>query len=129
VLNQDGTINSQSNPARSGSIVTFYATGWQSDFSPLADGEVPTVAQDVCLGACRAGAGTVPIPFSNQFFVPATVLYGGAAPELVAGVTQFNVQLGAFPSSITAGIFALNLGVAGLSSTSPGVSTGLWVTP
>jgi uncharacterized protein (TIGR03437 family) len=130
VLNQDGSINSQSNPARSGSIVTFYATGWQSNFSPLADGQVPTVAQDFCLGACRAGAGTaVSVPFRNPISIPVTVLYGGAAPELVAGVTQFNVQLGAFPSSITAGIYALALIVTGPSSTSPSVSTGLWVTP
>ena len=128
VLNQDGTLNSQSNPAKFGSIVTFYATGWQSNFSPLADGQVPTAAQDFCLGACRAGASTMPLPFSNQIFVPATVLYGGAAPELVVGVTQFNVQLGAFPGPITAGIF-LNLGVTGPSSTGPSVATGLWVTP
>ena len=40
VINQDGTLNSQSNPAHGGSIVTFYATGWQSSFSPLSDGQV-----------------------------------------------------------------------------------------
>jgi uncharacterized protein (TIGR03437 family) len=129
MLNQDGTINSQSNPAKSGSIVTFYATGWQSNFSPLADGQVQTVAQDVCLGACRASAGTAPIPFSNQVGLAVTVLYGGAAPELVAGVTQFNVQLGAFSSPTAVGLYAVNLIVAGPSSTSPSVSTGLWVTP
>jgi uncharacterized protein (TIGR03437 family) len=127
LLNQDGTINSQTNPAKSGSIVTFYATGWQSTFSPLADGQVATVAQDACLGACRAAAGTVPIPFSSQYVLPATVLYGGAAPGMVAGVTQFNVQLGAF--SATGGIYAFNLTVAGPSSTGPTVSQTLWVTP
>ena len=130
VLNQDGTINSQSNPAKSGSIVTFYATGWQSNFSPLADGQVPTAAQDVCLGACRASAGTaVSVPFRNPISLPVTVLYGGAAPQLVAGVTQFNVQLGAFPNSTPVDICAINLIVTGPSSTSPSVSTGLWVTP
>jgi uncharacterized protein (TIGR03437 family) len=131
VLNQDGSINSQSNPARSGSIVTFYATGWQSNFSPLADGQVPTVAQDFCLGACRAGAGTaVSVPFMNQFGVPATVLYGGAAPELVTGVTQFNVQLGAPSSPAPVGFSGvLNLTVDGPSSTSPSVSLGFWFTP
>ena len=130
MLNQDGTINSPTNPAKSGSIVTFYATGWQSDFSPLADGQVPTVAQDVCHGACRAGAGTaVSVPFRNLISLPVTVVYGGAAPELVAGVTQFNVQLGAFPSSTPVDIYAFNLIVTGPSSTSPSVSTGLSVTP
>lgn len=127
LLNQDGTINSQANPAKSGSIVTFYATGWQSTFSPLADGQVATVAQDACLGACRASAGTLPLPFSSQYVLPATVLYGGAAPGMVAGVTQFNVQLGAF--SATGGIYAFNLTVAGPPLTGPAVSQTLWVTP
>jgi uncharacterized protein (TIGR03437 family) len=85
-LNQDGTLNSSSNPARSGSIVTFYATGWQSGFAPLADGEVATAAQDSCGGNCSAASyGVMSAP---------TVLYGGAAPGIVAGVTQFNLRLG-----------------------------------
>jgi uncharacterized protein (TIGR03437 family) len=89
VLNQDGTINSQSNPAKSGSIITFYATGWQSNFSPLADGQVATTAQDGCVGTCTAYMDP-----SN-----AQVLYAGPAPGIVAGVTQFNVQLGAAQAS------------------------------
>ena len=80
VLNQDGSINSQANPAKSGSIVTFYATGWQSDFSPLADGQVATAAGDACQGSCLGAANF-------------TVLYGGFAPGIVAGVTQFNVRV------------------------------------
>jgi uncharacterized protein (TIGR03437 family) len=79
VLNQDGTINSQANPAKSASIVTLYATGWQSNFSPLADGQVATSAEDICQGSCQGSTGD-------------TVLYGGAAPGIVAGVTQFNVR-------------------------------------
>ena len=127
MLNQDGTINSQSNPAKSGSIVTFYATGWQSSFSPLADGQVATVAQDTCLGTCLGGAFTVPIPFATQFILPATVLYGGDAPGIVAGITQFKVQLGTFSAST--GSYSFGLGVNGPSSTGPGVSVWLWVTP
>jgi uncharacterized protein (TIGR03437 family) len=38
VINQDGTLNSGSNPAPAGSIVTFYVTGFQFNFAPLADG-------------------------------------------------------------------------------------------
>ena len=49
VIDQDGTINSMSNPAPGGSIVTFYVTGFQSSFAPLADGQVATVANnDAC---------------------------------------------------------------------------------
>lgn len=56
VINQDGTINSQSNPAPGGSIVSFYATGWQSNFAPFADGQIATATQDTCRGRCTAFA-------------------------------------------------------------------------
>jgi uncharacterized protein (TIGR03437 family) len=81
VLNQDGTINSQTNPAPAGSIVTFYATGFQTNFYPLADGQVATVAKNFCGSFC-----TINPP-------DARIVYAGAAPGIVAGVTQFNVQL------------------------------------
>ena len=56
VINQDGTLNSQSNPAPGGSIVSLFATAWQSNFAPLADGQVATAMRDACLGACTASA-------------------------------------------------------------------------
>jgi uncharacterized protein (TIGR03437 family) len=87
VLNQDGTINSTQNPAKANSIVTFYATGWQSNFLPLADGQVATVALDQCLELCEVFTQSVG-------GVDAKVLYGGAAPGIVAGVTQFNLNVG-----------------------------------
>jgi uncharacterized protein (TIGR03437 family) len=86
VINQDGTVNSQSNPASGASTVTFYATGWQSNFSPLADGQVATSAQDVCHGTCQVSTGGSTVP------------YGGAAPGIVAGVSQINVHIGALPT-------------------------------
>jgi uncharacterized protein (TIGR03437 family) len=131
VFNEDWTINSQTNPAKSGSWVAFYATGWQSNFSPLADGQVAAVAQDTCLGRCLGGAMTLPLPFANQIGLPATVLYGGAAPGMIAGVTQFNVQLGTF-SDAGPGAVYFNLAVQGPSSptaSGPSVSVGLSVTP
>jgi hypothetical protein len=116
VLNQDGTVNSQANPAKEGSIVTFYATGWQSSFSPLTDGQVATTAQNVCqpssvgigpppppppVPAQPAGNGPIcPVTSTLGVYAPsATVLYGGAAPGIVAGVTQFNLQIGAVAAS------------------------------
>ena len=64
VINQDGTINSNSNPAPGGSIVTFYVTGFQFNFAPLADGQVATVANnDACFALesaqCSITAETV----------------------------------------------------------------------
>jgi uncharacterized protein (TIGR03437 family) len=136
VLNQDGTLNSQSNPAQGGSIVTFYGTGWQSNFAPFADGQVATAAQDTCLGTCTASAssGTFePGGFGGgiQFVsLPATALYGGAAPGIVAGVTQFNVQLGTTTSSLdgspstATAAYSVSVGTA-----SNFVSAGVWITP
>jgi uncharacterized protein (TIGR03437 family) len=130
VFNEDWTINSQTNPAKSGSWVAFYATGWQSNFSPLADGRVATVAQDYCLGNCVAGGMTIPFPFANQIGLPATVLYGGCAPGMIAGVTQFDVQLGTF-SSGGSGPVDFVLGINGPSSPAgpgPSLEVQLWVT-
>jgi uncharacterized protein (TIGR03437 family) len=84
-LNQDGTVNSPTNPAPQGSIVTLFGTGalWPPS---LAD------------GALASGA----TPFSqemNLFQVvdsqgaEASILYAGTAPGLIDGVFQLNVQL------------------------------------
>jgi uncharacterized protein (TIGR03437 family) len=121
VLNQDGTVNSQSNPAHGGSIVTLFATGWQSNFAPLADGQVATAAQDFCLGACQANVSLPIVPFGPQLFLTATALYGGTAPGFPAGVTQFNVQLPTASSTIDSG-FSLTVG-----NSSAGVSATVWI--
>jgi uncharacterized protein (TIGR03437 family) len=99
VINQDGTINSFSNPAPGGSIVTFWVTGFQSSFAPLIDGQVATVANnDACVLAflgCTITAVAVINPHPASFLsIPTTVVYAGAAPGMVAGVTQFNLQVG-----------------------------------
>lgn len=89
VTNQDGSVNSEINPAKSGSVVTFYATGWQSTFSPLADGQVVTAANNICfsglIGVCSVDS------FDAGF--SAAVLYGGAAPGIVAGISQVNLRV------------------------------------
>ena len=130
VINQDGTLNSQSNPAPGGSIVKFYATGWQSNFAPFADGQVATAAQDTCLGTCTAGAstGVVGIPFVGGLptSLPATALYGGAAPGFVAGVTQFNVQLGTATTPPTTATAAYNVSVG---TSNNFVSQSVWIAP
>jgi uncharacterized protein (TIGR03437 family) len=135
VINQDGTLNSQSNPAPGGSIVSLYTTGWQSSFAPLADGQVASAMQDACLGTCTASAstGAIGIPFVGGTLtsLPATALYGGAAPGFVAGVTQFRVQLGTTttsippsPPSTATAAYSVSVGTAGNV-----VSAGVWITP
>ena len=84
-LNQDGTVNSLSNPAPSGSIVSLFGTGavW-----PAGSGD----------GAAPASA--IPWdPSVNNFEMvgnygtPLNILYAGNAPGLIDGLFQINVQL------------------------------------
>lgn len=84
IRNQNGSLNSETNPAKVGSTVFFYATGWPGGlFYPLTDGQIATQAQNYCGGpvVCQASEGTI--------------TYAGAPPGLVAGVTQFNLLLNA----------------------------------
>jgi uncharacterized protein (TIGR03437 family) len=118
VLNQDGTINSSSSPAKSGSIVTFYATGWQANY-PLADGQVANSAQNICLLNISC-----PVVQTNTIYpASGTVLYAGAAPGVVAGVSQLNIQIG--PIQPGSSPFQFNFYVAG-----PGnLTQTVWVAP
>lgn len=116
-LNQDGTLNSKTNPAKGGSTITFYATGWPSNFQGLADGQIATAALDSCALACYVSATT------NVYSPTATVTYGGIAPGIVAGVTQFNVKIGAIPTLY--GTFLFNFLLTGSAS----VTESVWVAP
>ncbi|MDQ6679201.1 MAG: SBBP repeat-containing protein [Acidobacteriota bacterium] len=82
-LNQDGTVNSASNPAARGSVVSLFGTGalWVPS---LQTGAVAT-------GAISAGVDRPQV--SDRFGTPAPVLYFGTAPGLNDGVFQLNVQL------------------------------------
>ncbi|HEX5228571.1 MAG TPA: IPT/TIG domain-containing protein [Bryobacteraceae bacterium] len=85
-LNQDGSVNSATNPAARGSIVSIFATGWGSNDDP----------------ASMSIAG-----------YDAPVLYSGPAPGF-PGLTQINAQIpeGFLPP----GIQAVILTVDGISS-------------
>jgi uncharacterized protein (TIGR03437 family) len=61
--NQDGTVNSNSNPAQQGSLITLYGTG--------------------------LGQGAVTLSIGGA---PASVLYAGDAPGFI-GVSQINAQV------------------------------------
>lgn len=78
--NQDGLLNSPSNPAAKGSIVTFYATGAGQSAPAGVDGAItaaplPALTQPVSL---RIGGK------------PAELKYAGPAPGQVSGVLQIN---------------------------------------
>ena len=90
VLNQDGTLNSATNRARRGGVVTFYGSGFGEWSSSVADGAVigsvlptPKAPVTVTIGGAAA-----------------KVLYAGGAPGMVSGVVQINAEV---PANISAG--------------------------
>jgi uncharacterized protein (TIGR03437 family) len=91
ILNADLSNNTASNPAARGSEIVLYATGAGVLKPAEEDGVLapsknpPLIAQPV----------TVTIGGQN-----ATVMYQGAAPGLVAGVSEINVQV---PAAVTPG--------------------------
>ena len=91
ILNQDGTVNSASNPAPVGSYVSVYATGEGQTNPAGIDGK-------------PAGSPT-PRPVAQPITatvggLPAQVQYAGGAPGLVAGLLQANVQI---PTGVASG--------------------------
>ena len=90
-LNQDGTVNSASNPAASGSIMTLFGTGavWPSG---LQNGAVAASALSLDPNQNR-------LEMVDRIGNPANILYFGAAPNSIYGVFQMKLQLpaNAFP--------------------------------
>lgn len=85
ILNEDGSPNSAANAAARGSVVSIFLTGTGLTNPPSGTGgttgssELPRV-----LAPVAAYLGTS---------VGAEILYAGAAPGLVAGVTQVNARI------------------------------------
>lgn len=122
VSNQDGTLNSQTNPAKGGSIVTFYGTSWQSSFYQLMDGQVATSAQNICEPQLFSPPTPCQVVPATGVYAPsATVLYGGPAPGIVAGVTQFNVQIG--PVAMSNFAFQISFSITDAAS----IAQTVWV--
>jgi uncharacterized protein (TIGR03437 family) len=96
-LNQDGTVNSAQNPAKPGSIVAVFGTGFGPLDGSLDDGEIPFES----LPRPRLPVSVIfdsPITFVPDLSLP--IHYAGQAPGLVAGVMQVNFQ---FPADIVYG--------------------------
>lgn len=90
-FNQDGTINSATSPARAGSVIAIYATGFGRLDPPTPDGQIsaPPLGQPV-------------LPVSAEIGGIATqVLYAGAAPGLVSGAIQVNLLVPEVPGPMS----------------------------
>jgi uncharacterized protein (TIGR03437 family) len=83
-VNPDGTLNDASHPAAAGSYISLYLTGTGQTTPPGVDGQLastqPYPAPIAPISATVGG-------------VAAQVLYEGAAPAEVAGVTQLVLQI------------------------------------
>jgi uncharacterized protein (TIGR03437 family) len=81
--NQDGTLNSAANPAKRGSVVTFYGTG-AGPLSPTGvDGEITSLPLPVFTQPVSVRIGGK----------PAMLPYAGPAPLEVSGVLQVNATV------------------------------------
>lgn len=100
ILNQDGTLNSPANPATLGSIISLFCTGVLGGLTPPEmDGQITPISPPP-ITLVQPGAG-VTAEFAGVFpYGVDNVVWAGAAPGLVAGVTQLNVQL---PTSLPSG--------------------------
>jgi uncharacterized protein (TIGR03437 family) len=100
-LNQDGSINSPSNPAKPGSVVTvFVSGGGANDF---ADGAMVPMGIYNALTTVWAGN-------SRSF----EVVFAGDAPGWVAGIMQINLRL---PDSLPpGGTLAFTVMIGGVST-------------
>jgi uncharacterized protein (TIGR03437 family) len=112
VINQDGTVNSASNPAVKGSVISIYGTGAGLMNMTMAD------------GAVTPSAPPFPVPLLNVLVemggVPATLQYAGAAPGQVAGAFQVNVYV---PANAPSGGAVPLLMAVGTNSSLPGGAT------
>jgi uncharacterized protein (TIGR03437 family) len=106
ILNQDGSVNSGANPAAKGSIIVLYGDGAGQTNPPELDGNITGIV-----------AALLPqplLPVTVQIGgLEAEVKYAGAAPTLVAGALQVNVQI---PLDAPSGNVPVVLFVGGVSS-------------
>ena len=114
-LNQDGSVNSTSNPAKAGSIVTVYATGGGANY--WQDGAiVPIGIYDADTTVWAGGHLSYEVQFA------------GDAPGIVAGVMQINFRIpDLLPSEDTSclGIgcaLSFNLAIGGVASPPSGIA-------
>jgi uncharacterized protein (TIGR03437 family) len=110
-LNQDGSLNGDSNPAGRSSIIVLYAMGGGQTSPAGIDGLVATLPLSKLV-----------LPISARIDgKSADVLYAGGAPGFVAGVTQVNLRV---PDNIASGAVPIVLQV-GSALSQPGVTVNI----
>ncbi len=110
ILNQNGSVNTEANPARAGEVVVLYLTGGGTLRPAAEDGSIASAASSL--------EGAVEVTIEGR---KSQVLYAGGAPGLVAGAVQINVLLG---QELPAGLLPIAVSVAGERSVA---RIGVWV--
>jgi uncharacterized protein (TIGR03437 family) len=114
VVNQDGTMNSASNPAPRGSIVALWGTGGgvtipssiTGGFTPLESRAPLALPASIALGSAAIGI---------------RVTYSGVSPTLSSGIFQVNFEI---PADAPLGPYVpLSLAIGSVKSTDPQVGT------
>jgi uncharacterized protein (TIGR03437 family) len=85
VINQDGTLNKIANPAKPGSVVSIWATGFGLSSLPV-DGAVATAANSYC-SSCQVTL------FDGNTSTTETVEYAGTSPGQIDGLMQINFAI------------------------------------
>ena len=108
-LNEDGSVNSQQNPAAGGSIVSLFVTGLGAVTPAVADGAVTPIPIPVQDLEIQAAACAYQFFDSCAFLAFQPAIYAGPAPLEVEGLGQVNLQLpiGSYPV-----IVALNVALS-----------------
>jgi uncharacterized protein (TIGR03437 family) len=87
LLNQDGSINSLSNPAQPGSIVTFWVSGAGLFQTSMEDGSIVEPPLPIPALPINVILDQYPTPLAVE------VLYAGATPGMLAGILQVNIRI------------------------------------
>jgi uncharacterized protein (TIGR03437 family) len=121
-LNADGTVNSQSNPAAAGSVVTIFIDGLGLTSPPLVTGLVNTSPST----PLNLPLVVAPYCTGPTFCYPApAVVSAGSTPGSISGVTQGQLLAPANPrpGSAFQSIFSLSVGSAAVRD----LSLSFWV--
>lgn len=96
VLNQDGSVNSGTNPAAVGSYISIYGTGEGQTLPGGVDGRLGTLTPEIPLQRVKILIGGPNVFLGSS----AEIQYAGGVYGLVAGVIQINAQI---PQGIKSG--------------------------
>jgi uncharacterized protein (TIGR03437 family) len=114
-FNQDGSLNSEQNPAAAGSIVVLYGTGIGRTLPASVTGGIAPVSGPGAL------ARPLELVTARIGFAASEVLYAGAAPGLVNGAAQFNLRV---PTGLPSGRWPVEI-ILGIARSSSGA--GIWI--